>query len=121
MKKNTIKKFKRAFDAWLNDEEILCRYINEECHKDIGWMPLSENANFFSDKCIYIINDKHVEIRKAIAEGKVIKFYKIKEEVDDDPANDIYEWVELYNIDCNHIFVDDLSLYKISEKLVSRP
>ncbi len=47
MEKIVIKKYKRAFEAWLNNEEVLCRYINDDFHKDIGIQPISNNVNFF--------------------------------------------------------------------------
>lgn len=115
MNKNTIKKYKKAFDSWLEKDEVLCRYKRDDFHEDIGWMRLNENVNFFSDNCIFILNDFAVELRKAIAEHKTIQFWKIKEQHQTYKSKDTYEWIELRNIDVNYAFEKDLKLYRIKE------
>ncbi len=68
---------------------------------------------FFSSNCIYILNDKHVEFRKAIADGKKIKMYLLQKEDEFDEDKDIYDWVELKDIDYNYSFEENSNLYTI--------
>lgn len=104
MDKKIINKFKKEFDTWLDGEEVLCRYINEDFYADTGWMDLTENANFFSANCIYIIKDKYAELRKAIAEGKTIQYNRATEHK---PPKD--DWVDFKP----EIFEYDVSFWRV--------
>lgn len=74
MNKELILKYKKEFDYWVNGGKILMHYGK--------WVPVSLDAKwefFISDLEIigsfgYIIDDKYVEFRKALAEGKTIQF-----------------------------------------------
>ena len=74
MNKELILKYKNEFDYWVNGGKILMHYGK--------WVPVSLDAKwefFISDLEIigsfgYIIDDKYVEFRKALAEGKTIQF-----------------------------------------------
>ena len=81
-------------------------------------MKMSDNVNFFTPNCIYVMNDKAVEFRKAIADGKKIKFrFLVEEDENGDVSKNVYEW-RVLDI-CNNksfSFNDDfLCDYMISE------
>ena len=73
MNKELILKYKNEFDYWVNGGKILMHYGK--------WVPVSLDAKwefFIIDLEIigsfgYIIDDKYVEFRKALAEGKTIQ------------------------------------------------
>ena len=72
MNKQLINKYKAEFDYWLNGGS-LCIYRTDteefwEPTTILNWDP------FTPETIVYIINDKYVEFRKALAEGKVIEY-----------------------------------------------
>ena len=72
MNKQLINKYKPEFDYWLNGGS-LCIYRTDteefwEPTTILNWDP------FTPETIVYIINDKYVEFRKALAEGKVIEY-----------------------------------------------
>lgn len=69
MNKELIKKYKAEFDHWLNGGKLQARFVYDqwvEAPKDI----FSFNAVNF----VLVIDDEHVEFRKALAEGKIVEF-----------------------------------------------
>ena len=71
MNKELIKKYKKEFDHFLNGGELLTRtksnFIwNDNINEDLMW-------NFEIQDIDIIINDEYVELRKALAEGKIIQ------------------------------------------------
>ena len=72
MNKKIINKYKAEFDYWLNGGS-LCIYRTDteefwEPTTILNWDPSKPET------ILYIINDKYVEFRKALAEGKVIEY-----------------------------------------------
>lgn len=69
MNKELIKKYKAEFDHWLNGGEILV--------SDNGNLWEIPDYNVWTDTIVpyyrVIINDKYVEFRKALAEGKTVE------------------------------------------------
>lgn len=66
-----IKKYKAEFEHFLNEGKLLTRtksdFIwNDEINENLMW-------NFEIEDIDIIINDKYVELRKALAEGKIIQ------------------------------------------------
>lgn len=117
MDKNTIKKYKKEFDAWLNDQDVFYRYKKEDFHKDIGWSKLTESANFFSSNCIYILNDEFVDFRKAIADGKIIEVYTLVKQHKTNPFLDEFKWKKLVNFKSLNI---ELSSYPFDKNVKYR-
>ena len=74
MNKELILKYKTEFDYWVNGGKILMHYGK--------WVPVALDAKwefFITDleemgSFGYIIDDKYVEFRKALAEGKTVQF-----------------------------------------------
>ena len=68
MNKELIKKYKMAFEHWLNGGKILYKdeFNNWENSEDI-WDLRTEKVKDV------IINDKYVELRKAVTKGKKIE------------------------------------------------
>ena len=74
MNKELIKKYKAEFDHWLDGGRILKHYGS--------WVPVNLDAKWESSipdleqegSFGYVINDKFVEIRKALAEGKTVQY-----------------------------------------------
>ena len=72
MNKQLINKYKAEFDYWLNGGS-LCIYRTDteefwEPTTILNWDP------FTPETIVYIINDKYVEFRKALAEGKIVQY-----------------------------------------------
>ena len=68
MNKELIKKYKKEFDYWLNGGELLSKHPDENDWYNVTTV-LWNNPNIQ-----YIINDKFVEFRKALAEGKQLQY-----------------------------------------------
>ena len=67
MNKELIKKYKKEFDHWLNGGELLSKHPDES-----NWY-LVTTVLWNCPKMQYVIDDKYVEFRKALAEGKVVQ------------------------------------------------
>ena len=70
MNKELIKKYKAEFDHWLNGGKLQAKFVNnhwEEAPEDIFSYSM---VNF-----VLVIDDKYVEFRRALAEGKTIQYY----------------------------------------------
>lgn len=70
MDKATIKKYKSEFNAWLDDKDVLYRYVRDDFHTESGWMVLTGGVNLFSPNCIYI-TPEYKEIKQAYYDGMV--------------------------------------------------
>jgi len=85
LNKELIKKYQKEFNHWLNNENdssILVKYVNLNYAPD-GYQDWHEDGKVFESNLNYliVINDKYVEFRKALAEGKTIQMYcNIEEE-----------------------------------------
>ena len=73
MNKELIKKYKKEFDHWLDGGKVLFFYwedwYSSTCNPEMVFNHISPD-----DVKYYIINDKFVEIRKALAEGKTVQY-----------------------------------------------
>lgn len=67
MNKELIKKYQTEFDHWLNGGELLTSIDK------INWEDVTDNNSWSNIDRVYIINDKYIEFRKALAEGKTIQ------------------------------------------------
>ena len=70
MNKEIINKFKEEFDAWLAGKSVLI-YDNGR------WVSIGQDSDIWSkvhNKAKFILNDEHVALRQAEAEGKVIQY-----------------------------------------------
>lgn len=73
MNKELINKYKPEFDHWLNGGELLLGYKSKV--EPIEWKILVEDDwDYCTTKHIIIINDKYVEFRKALVEGKIVQY-----------------------------------------------
>lgn len=79
MNKEVIKKYKKEFDWWLTGGEV---FIQDQNGK---WF-IKQNDHWTYDGA-YVINDKYVELRKALVEGKTVQYKAF------DMAND-YVWID---------------------------
>ena len=74
MNKELIKKYKKEFDHWLNEGEVLaCHIKNKLDGYSVDWQVINENAKWDDINITYILNDEFVEFRKAGAEGKQLQ------------------------------------------------
>ncbi len=100
MNKELIKKYKMAFEHWLNGGEIL--------HKDEfnNWENSGDIWNLRTEKVKdVIINDKYVELRKAVTKGKKIEI------LDTDG-----QWKDSGIYNSNSAFIYPLEDYRIKKK-----
>ena len=74
MNKAVITQYKDVFDFWLKSGTVLYRYKQDSDFLDLGWMEMSDTANFFSANCFYVQDDKYAKYRKALADGKTIQY-----------------------------------------------
>lgn len=79
MNKELIKKYKEEFDYWLNNGSILWRsprvvgLTNEWLDTAAG--TCDSDKLFTDDDTEFVINDKYVEFRIALTDGKEIEYY----------------------------------------------
>jgi hypothetical protein len=76
MNKELIKKYKAEFDHWLNGGSLLLG--QEKPDNTFEWV-LPTVIPWNNISCTYIINDKYVEFRKALAEGKTVQFFNTED------------------------------------------
>lgn len=68
MNRELIKKFKAEFEHWLRRGKLQVKFVNDP------WEQAPENIFSFNEvNFVIVINDKYVEFRKAITEGKKIE------------------------------------------------
>jgi hypothetical protein len=88
---DTIKKYKREFDYFINGGKLL--WANAKDSK-LSWYQAKEsNPEFFNtndEYHIYIMDDEYVEFRKALAEGKTIQLNEAEKFADSNKG-----WVDL--------------------------
>lgn len=71
MNKNLIKKYKKEFDSWLDDENsVLVKLSDGAVWRNV----ISEDWGYLNN-AKFVINDEYVEFRKALAEGKTVQYY----------------------------------------------
>ncbi len=72
MNKELIKKYKKEFDHWLYDKSSIIMGYNKSktLEPEIEWLNL---IDWTFDRGIFILNDEYVELRKALAEGKIVQ------------------------------------------------
>ena len=69
MNKELINKYKLEFDHWLNEGKILYKHTNSN-----AWWNEEPWSYSLSYVTAIIINDEYVELRKALAEGKIVQY-----------------------------------------------
>ena len=69
MNKELINKYKPEFDHWLNEGKILHKHINSN-----AWWNEEPWSYSLSYVTAIIIKDEYVELRKALAEGKIVQY-----------------------------------------------
>ena len=69
MNKKLINKYKPEFDYWLNEGKILYKHTNS-----IAWWNEEPWSYSLSYVTAIIIKDEYVELRKALAEGKIVQY-----------------------------------------------
>lgn len=87
MNKELIKQYKAEFDYWLNGGKLLARrWISDPNDGDYSytiWYEIGQegwdidkifNYSLEYDKVQIVIDDKYVEFRKALAEGKTVQY-----------------------------------------------
>lgn len=115
MNKNVIAKNLEQFNSWVKEENDVL--VGEQKENRIEWSEVSSMEDWNSETGIYIKNDFAVSLRKAVAEGKQIYFWKIKEQHPTNESKDVYDWRKLNNVHLNYAFEKDISLYMVREKL----
>lgn len=72
MKTELIKKYKKEFDSWLDDKSSIIMGYNKSktLEPEIEWLNF---IDWTFDRGIFILNDEYVELRKALAEGKIVQ------------------------------------------------
>lgn len=116
MRKETIKKYFKQFEAWVNNKNVLVgspASMDDASKGVLTWRKVTCIEDFRALDTKYVLDDFAVELRKAIAAGKEIHFWKIKEAHETDSSKDTYHWVKLNRVHLNYAFEKDLSLYKI--------
>jgi len=75
MNKELIKKYKKEFDYWLNDGDVIWKSQGGTWRSvnDINCFRLGSVHNSAQVATI-VINDKYAELRKAQTEGKIIQY-----------------------------------------------
>lgn len=88
---DTIKKYKREFDHFVNGGKLLWARAKDS---KLSWYQAKEsNPEFFNtndEYHIYIMDDEYVEFRKALAEGKIIQLNEAEKFADSNRG-----WVDL--------------------------
>ena len=111
MNKELIKKYKVEFNYWLNGGELLYSYIDDK----LLWKSMDEidkntypvyirNPFQLSEHHIIIINDKYVEFRKALAEGKIVEVAVDYNDIDG------YIWKSVEDDEFHHFNIDEIRI-----------
>ena len=94
MNKQLIITYFEEFKHWLNGGKLLVRFATAK--NPYKWYNIEEDFDAKSWNghygAQYIIDDKYVEFRKALAEGKTIQIYDIIKQHPDNPEFDVYDW-----------------------------
>lgn len=83
MNKELIIKYKAEFDHWLNGGKLFIKMST-------GWEPVPSDYVWHLTDKLYVINDEYVELRKALAEGKIIQLNEAEKFSDQNRG-----WVDL--------------------------
>ena len=117
MNKELINKYKLEFDHWLKNPDGLLFYDEHHngwhnLHCDYQWnCTIAEIEEF--GKYGYVINDEYVELRKALAEGKVIQIYDVIEQHPSDRTFDKFGWRDFKSFTASSSFSKTPDLYRI--------
>ena len=94
MNKELILKYEKEFDYWLKGGRVL-RLVGD------NWIYVSDNFKWVKSNAV-VIDDKYVELRKALAMGKTIQIKNM--------FND--SWIDLVNIE----FTGKPEYYRVKEE-----
>jgi hypothetical protein len=95
MNKQLIKDNFEAFTHWIDGGKVLT--LNNRKHNE--W-ELVDHEDFWrnpSNKPIFIVNDRYVKFRKALAEGKTVQFFNTKDRLYDS-SKTLNRWHNTYTI-----------------------
>ncbi len=70
MNKAMIKKYKKEFEHWLCSGSVLVKVIYNTGSK---WAEIQSDYAWENTEALLVVNDKYVELRKALAEGKTMQ------------------------------------------------
>lgn len=116
MNKELIKKYKKEFDYWVNEGELLIGYKSKV--GQIEWNTLiQDDWDYCLSKFTIVINDQYVEFRKALAEGKTIQYYDCVFQHELCVNLDKYDWIDLSIATSSFTFSDKLK-YRIKPEEV---
>ena len=91
MNKQIILDSKECFNHWLKGGQLLYTYPTI-----VGWQTCKSDHPWVNSLNTYVINDKYVELRKALAEGKTVE--QIVDKKQSYETGDTY-WGELEDFD----------------------
>ena len=115
MNKALIKKYKAEFEHWLNGGNLLVRFATAK--NPYKWYNIEEDFDAKSWNghygAQYIIDDKYVEFRKALVEGKTIQIYDIIKQHPDNPEFDVYDWKDFKSFKPYSRFTYEPNKYRI--------
>lgn len=94
MNKELILKYEKEFDHWLKGGRVL-RLVGD------NWIYVSDNFKWIKSNAV-VIDDKYVELRKALAMGKTIQIKNMFNE----------RWIDLVNIE----FTGKPEYYRVKEE-----
>ena len=107
MIKELIKKYKPEFDHWMNGGTLLYRHFDYKKQEFNLWEVCDEgflwNVRPIKHPCI-IINDEYVELRKALAEGKIVEVAIDHNDIDG------YIWKSVEDDEFHHFNIDEIRI-----------
>ena len=116
MNKELIKKYRKEFNSWLNDIDVIWK------SKGGTFRSISDincfNLRTVSDSSMVsyiIINDEYVELRKALIDGKTIQVYDVIEQHEVDPSLDVYGWKDFKSFKPDSLFTFAVDRYMVKD------
>ena len=115
MNKEIVQKYQKEFSAWLDDPDAI------KIRTNMGWVLLSIDNDWDFDYPV-VLNDEYVELRQALADGKIIEFNYGNAHCPDWQIPDPQIPIETYAAQCYRIksefeigdWVIDTDTYQIS-------
>lgn len=107
MNKQLIKKYKNEFDHWLNGGKILYASYDLDEKNYSAWYELHHECKWDYNNAYrfkFIINDKFVEFRKALAEGKIVEVAVDYNDIDG------YTWKNIEDDEFHHFHIDEIRI-----------
>lgn len=114
MNKELIKKYKTEFNHWLNDGVLLSKHPDE-----INWYTVT-TVLWNNPNMQYIIDDKYVEFRKAMAEDKTIQLHVLVFQDPTDLSTSVYDWMDYMENDSSFEFTEPIEKLRIKPEIVTK-